>query len=345
MDPLSQAVLGASTTQFASKPYTQRQHLLKVGMIGALAGMAADLDVLIFSPYDPLLFLAYHRHFTHALVFIPIGALIVSWMLHRLYFRHRLQFKHTYLSCLIGYATHGLLDACTTYGTSLFWPFSDVRVAWNIISVIDPLITLPALALTILAGRRKSRLLAGCALGWMLFCIGIGFIQHQRAESAALALAKNRNHSAERIEVKPTFANLLLWRSIYQHDGYYYVDGVRAGIQVSAWSGQCVPVFQRDRDISWLDSNSQQAKDIERFRFFTNDYLIPWGDDQNTVADIRYSSLPHVIEPLWGIKLTPEKTPDQHVDYWISRNYTNRLNVLLSLLAGNNPEGWDCKRL
>ena len=39
--------------------------------------------------------------------------------------------------------THPLLDAHTAYGTQLFWPFSDERFAWSIISIIDPLFTLP----------------------------------------------------------------------------------------------------------------------------------------------------------------------------------------------------------
>ena len=43
----------------------------------------------------------------------------------------------------MGYATHGLLDSCTSYGTQLFWPFSDVRVAWDTMSIVDPLFTVP----------------------------------------------------------------------------------------------------------------------------------------------------------------------------------------------------------
>ena len=38
----------------------------------------------------------------------------------------------------LGILTHGFLDACTSYGTSLFWPFSSTRVSWNVISIVDP---------------------------------------------------------------------------------------------------------------------------------------------------------------------------------------------------------------
>ncbi len=131
MDPLTQGVLGATLAQSGSR----RREAVVAGALGFLAGMAADLDVLIRSPSDPLLFLEYHRQFTHSLVFIPIGALICALALHALLGRRwQLQFGRSYYYCLLGYATHALLDACTTYGTMLLWPFSDARIAWNTIS-------------------------------------------------------------------------------------------------------------------------------------------------------------------------------------------------------------------
>ncbi len=74
MDPVTQGVLGAVVTQVK----VPREQLLQGACIGALAGMAPDLDVLIRSATDPLLAIEFHRHFTHSLLFIPIGALICS---------------------------------------------------------------------------------------------------------------------------------------------------------------------------------------------------------------------------------------------------------------------------
>jgi inner membrane protein len=71
MDPVSQGVVGAAFAQTAAR----RGQLATVAWYGALGGMAPDLDVLFQSPTDPLLFLEFHRQFTHSLVFIPFGAL------------------------------------------------------------------------------------------------------------------------------------------------------------------------------------------------------------------------------------------------------------------------------
>src|SRR5512139_2370900 len=150
MDPVSQAVLGASAAQSGASAREMRA----AGLVGLLAGMAPDLDVLIRSSRDPLLFLEYHRQFTHALAFIPLGSLLVAAVLHCAFARRYLPFCRTWLFAALGYATHGLLDACTTYGTMLLWPFSDARIAWNLVSVVDPAFTLPLLALVAWAGVR-----------------------------------------------------------------------------------------------------------------------------------------------------------------------------------------------
>src|SRR5690606_13008368 len=107
----------------------------------------------------------YHRHFTHALAFVPLGALVCAAVLHR-FVRKRLRFRETYLWCFLGFASHGLLDACTTYGTLLFWPFSDVRVAFGIVAAIDPLFTLPVAALVAAAAWRNRIAYGALAVAW-----------------------------------------------------------------------------------------------------------------------------------------------------------------------------------
>ena len=114
MDPLSQGSLGAALAQSGSNP----AKIKAATLLGCFGGLAPDLDVFIFSPTDPLLFLEFHRQFTHSLVFIPLGALLVATILHR-FLGKGLRFRESYLFCLLGYATHGLLDTCTTYGTQL----------------------------------------------------------------------------------------------------------------------------------------------------------------------------------------------------------------------------------
>jgi inner membrane protein len=76
LDLLTQGLLGGTLAlSLASK-----KEVRQAAVIGFVAGLLADADILIKASNDPLLNVELHRHFTHALIFIPIGALIASFM-------------------------------------------------------------------------------------------------------------------------------------------------------------------------------------------------------------------------------------------------------------------------
>lgn len=325
MDPLSQASLGASLSQSFAKDKTRQ---ISAMVIGALAGMAPDLDVFIRSDIDPMLFLEFHRQFTHSLIFIPFGALIcalgfylvVRWLHTRSKTsRARLSFAQIYLFSFLGYATHGLLDACTSYGTQLFWPFSNERVAWNTVSIIDPLFTLPILFLCVFAALKQKPRFAQIAFVYAVLFLSLGLVQKHRAESAMHELAHTRGHQVEKSHVKPSFGNRHLWKTIYEYDGRYYVDAVKLLSGVDHFEGTSIQKLDIKRDFPWLPENSQQAKDVERFRWFSNDYLAVSNTDPNFIIDIRYSFIPNQVDPMWGVEvnkiLVDEGDLDAHVFY------------------------------
>jgi inner membrane protein len=332
MDPLTQGVLGAALPQATSAP----RYAASAGLLGLLAGMAADLDVLIQSSTDPLLFLEYHRQFTHSLVFIPVGGMICAVLLHGLIGRRRsLSFRQTWLFCTLGYATHALLDACTTYGTMLFWPFSDTRIAWNTISIIDPLFTIPLLVAALLAARRRKPLYARVALCWALVYMALGLWQRNEAVVMGNALAEQRGHSPLRLEAKPSFGNILVWKTVYETDDRFYVDAVRASLAPRVFEGASVQKLDVDRDIPWLERGSQQARDIERFRWFSNGYIARDPVYANRVIDIRYSMIPNEVAPLWSIELHPEAGREEHASYLVHRDAdAGRLTRMWSMLSG-----------
>ena len=219
----------------------------------------------------------------------------------------------------LGYGTHGLLDACTTYGTQLLWPLTDARVAWHNISVIDPLFTLPLLMFLLTSAVRRKPRLAVYGLCWALCYLGFGLVQHQRALSVAERIVSHRQHEPIRLEVKPGFANLLVWKALYEYEGRYYVDAVRVGFTPTYYPGESAAKFNAARDFPFLTPTSQQAKDIERFRWFSDDWLAIDRSDASLIVDMRYSQLPNAIKGLWGIRILPEKEVTQHVEWAVQR--------------------------
>ena len=330
MDPLSQGTVGAAFAQTAAN----KNNIAKVSIVGFLAGLAPDLDVLIQSSTDPVLFLEYHRQFTHSLIFIPLGALIVSTLIFPLV-RKSLSFKKTYVASFLGYATHGLLDACTSYGTLLFWPFSNERITWNNISIVDPLLTIPALIFLAVAIKKSRRRFSFLAVGWIVSYLALGLVQYERALSSGIKLAQSRGHSAERMTLKPSFGNLILWKSVYQYGDSFYVDAIRAGRTLTWCPGETIKIFDYQYHLPDLEKNSQQMKDIERFRWFSQDYL-GFDGDKNLVTDVRYSMVPNQIAPMWGLVIQEQQGTNEHAVWWASRDLDDEsLTLFKEMLLGD----------
>ena len=331
MDPITQGTIGALAAQASSRD----RNIAKITLVGCLAGLAPDLDVLIQSHQDPMLFLEYHRQFSHSLIFIPFGSFLVAIAVSP-FFKGSISFKTLYFASFMGYATHGLLDACTSYGTQLFWPFFTDRISWNNISIVDPLLTIPIFFLVLAALKTEKKLLSLIAVGWSLLYLTLGVIQYQRALSAAIKLAETRGHSAVSVTLKPSFGNLILWKAIYQNDNYYYVDAIRAGYSSYWCSGTTVEKFEYNLHTPLVDTESQQGRDIERFRWFSQDYL-GFDTASNLITDIRYSMLPNEVSPMWGLKVDHKKRGDEHASWWTSRELSRRqLQDFINMITGEN---------
>lgn len=317
MDPLTQGTLGAALPQAA----TGARRAAAAGGVGFVAGTLADLDVLIRSDTDPLLFLEYHRQFTHALVFVPVGGLIAAAVLWLIAGRRwGAGFGWLFLFATLGYGTHGLLDAATSYGTMLLWPFSDVRVSWSIVSVVDPLFTLPLLAGVAAAMWKRRPRYARLGLAWAALYLTLGWTQHQAALAMAEDLAAGRGHTPVRVQVKPSLGNLIVWKTVYETADRYYVDAVRPFPDGRVYAGASLPVLDAARAFPWLTEGSRQARDLERFRWFSDGFVARSDEHPNRVIDVRYSMVPNRIEGLWAIELDQDAPPDAHVRYLTDRD-------------------------
>jgi inner membrane protein len=349
MDPIAQGLFGAASALLAVPPSVTRRTRWQAVLVGTVAGMAPDLDVLIRSADNPLLSIQYHRHFTHALAFIPFGALLVAlgfWPFLK-------KFKWPYVWALLGWATHGVLDATTSYGTHLLWPFSNQRTSWSNMSIVEPFVWLLMLGTIIAAFSRFGR--RGLLVGWLLTLsyFGWGYYQWRQIDFAMQQLATQRGHQIVLSEVKPTLGNLILWRTTYvANNGQIYVDGFRRGLtgHMRFYKGATLPLLNIERDLPWLKADSVQANDLAKFTFFSAGFvaLKPYRIDmpqtalnnpnQIIVADMRYSMLPQSLEPLWGITLNPNNL-QQHVGFGVFRQHTLEIRQKFwDMLKGHGGE-------
>ena len=327
MDPITQGALGAALPQstWGKRSNLRKYHTALAGFLGMLGGMAADLDILIYSDTDPLLFLTYHRQFTHSLIFIPFGGLFVALFVHWIVGRRwQLSFWQTVILCSLGYATHALLDTTTSFGTMLLWPFIETRYSWSIISIVDPLFSLPLVLSVVMAAIYNDPRFARIGLIWALLYLGAGWFQHQGAREIAVKLATSRGHAPLRFEIKPSFGNILVWKSIYETKDKFFIDAVRAGIAPKVYEGTSVSKLNLEQDFLWLNPNSQQARDIDRFNHFSDGFSAVDPTNPNRIIDVRYSFVPNEVSALFSIELALDAGLTKHVRYQTHREQARK---------------------
>ena len=333
MDPLSHVLLGAATGQAIGGG---RRRI--AALAGAAGALLPDADVLIASGTDPLLALEYHRQFTHSIVAAPVGAVIVAALLWML-MRRRVEPARLYWPALVGYLSHIFLDACTSYGTQLLWPFTDTRFAASIVAVIDPLITLVLLVGVVLAFRSSAARPARVAVGIVVMYLSVGWIQRERAETLVASAAAQRKHVITQHEVKPTLGNVLLWRSVYQHGNDYFIDAARVGFSAPVlYTGGSIRRIQPIDLVPPLNVNSVQAADLVRFARVSDGFLARHPAVPSVIGDVRYSMLPNSTEPLWGIEVHAERE-QEHVGFRTFRDFSkDDRQRFFAMLRGVAPD-------
>lgn len=189
--------------------------------------------------------------------------------------------------------THPILDCCTTYGTQLFQPFWDYRVAFNNISVVDPLYTLPFLILLILASRwtkasprRQLYNYLGIAMStaYLMFTFYNKYQVNQIFESSL----QREGISYERFSTYPTIFNNLLWQGLAEADNAYY-----HGVYSVFDSEPRVTKFTRIPKHHELLATYEEERTVQILKWFSNGYynVSTIGDSTWHFNDLRFGSI------------------------------------------------------
>lgn len=134
MDSINQAVLGASIQGALLGRWQGRKALL----YGAMLGTLPDLDAVI-DYGDAVAEMTYHRGFSHSLFVLFSVALLLTWLVRRVYPHPGYSTQRLFATLVLVLLTHPSLDSFTSYGTQLFWPLMPTPTAWSSIFIIDPL--------------------------------------------------------------------------------------------------------------------------------------------------------------------------------------------------------------
>lgn len=230
MDSLTQIVLGAACGEAVLGKKIGNKALL----LGAIVGTIPDLDVFIgrWIYNNEIQAMAFHRGFMHSILFAIIGCFFFGWIAFKLYNTgsrvYTTSLKDWILLFFWSIFTHPILDCFTPYGTQIFAPFSDYRVAFNTISVADPFYTIPFLLCMIILmfynrknRKRKTWWKAGVFISsiYMMFTILNKFYMDTVFEKSF----KKGAISFERYSIQPTILNNILWYSVAENKTHYHL--------------------------------------------------------------------------------------------------------------------------
>lgn len=294
MDSLTQIVLGAACGEAVLGKKIGNKALL----FGAIGGTIPDLDVFIGSILygNKIQAMTFHRGFMHSILFSIIGAFIIGWLAYKLYDQgKRLEttnlrdWQRLFFWSLF---THPILDCFTPYGTQLFYPISNYRVAFNNIAVADPFYTVPFLFCLIVmmffkrnAVKRKIWLKAGIGISsiYLLFTLGnklyIDNIFEKSLGDDAIKYSRFRT--------QPTLFNSILWYGVVETDSAFYMgfySHFDSTNRIKNWQS----VLKND------PLGVSKDKDLSTLAWFSDNYYVIRKSRQDSIfkySDLRYPLL------------------------------------------------------
>lgn len=293
MDSLTQIVLGAAVGEVVLGKKIGNRAMVW----GAIAGTIPDLDVFgkfFLSSIDNI---SFHRGISHSITFSVLGAFVFGFLVHHLYeyldkqrseSQPKASLRNWQWLFFWGLFTHPLLDCFTMYGTELFAPFWDKRIAFATISVVDPLYTLPFLTCVIIASRfhrseNKRRfwnyLGIGLSSSYLLFTV---FNKYYINEIFDKAITK-QGIEAHRYLTGPAILNNILWTCMAETPDAFYTAQY-------SWFDESEIEFIRIEKNHELIKNMDDPSIQELKKFSKGYYTILSLDDKIQFNDLRFGT-------------------------------------------------------
>ena len=225
MDSLTQAALGAAI----GEAILGKKLGNKGAVIGAVIATVPDLDIALYLFYDKFEMLSIHRGYSHSILFSIAGAFLIAYLLQRIKWAKQVSYLRLWVFSWLALFTHMLLDTFTAYGTQLLLPFSNKRLGFDSINIIDPVYTMPLilglLGSLIFFKSKPSRAFfndAGIAISslYLISTLGIkAHVNHHFREELA-----EQNIAYDSLLTMPVGIASISWYGVIKADNGLYMN-------------------------------------------------------------------------------------------------------------------------
>ena len=220
MDTLTHALSGALAAR-ATAPANARISLAARVTAGFFVAAFPDID-WVLAYVSPAAYVTGHRGATHSVLLLPLWAGLLAWLCARIDRRSDATWRDYYGVCAIAVGMHILGDLITSFGTIVFAPMSDARVAWSTTFIIDPWFT--AIIVAGLAAAwtwRRSRVPATLGLAVLAGYVGVQAALHSRAVDVGLDHAHRQGLDAPRVTAVPRPVSPFNWMIVITEKDRY----------------------------------------------------------------------------------------------------------------------------
>jgi inner membrane protein len=224
MDTLTHALSGALAARATAPARASISVAARVGA-GFVACAFPDTDVVL-SLFSPVTYLTLHRGATHSIFLAPLWALLLAWLFARLHRGQQPSWRDYFGVCLLALVLHIAGDLITSFGTMIYAPFSDARVAWNTTFIID--LWFSGIIVAGLAAAwvlRRSRVPAVVGLTILAAYVGLQAVQHKRAVDFGSRYAEKQGLAGAQVSALPRPVSPFNWMVLVTDgDLYHYAN-------------------------------------------------------------------------------------------------------------------------
>ena len=191
--------------------------------------------------------------------------------------------------------THPILDCFTNYGTQIWQPFSDLRVQWSTVSVVDPLCTLPFACCLLILSRfahtdRRRTWWNWAGLAWFCGYICLYTIWHKVTVNRAFEQTlQAKGIDYQRYYTNPTIFNNIVWSGVAEGDTAYYFGLYGFNDRVPSFNR--ISTIPKRHDLLSSIPDDDRAKHF--LLWFSDGYynVQPYRGDTLQVNDLRFGLL------------------------------------------------------
>jgi inner membrane protein len=224
MDTLTHALSGALAARATAPAGARISVAARVGA-GFFACAFPDTDVIL-SVSSPVTYLTLHRGATHSIFLAPLWALLLGCLFASLRRGKPASWRDYFGVCLIALLLHIAGDLITSFGTMIYAPFSDARVAWHTTFIID--LWFSGIIVAGLAAAwvwRRSRVPAVVGFTVLLAYVGLQAVQHNRAVDFGRDYAEKHALTGAQVSALPRPVSPFNWMVLLTDgDLYHYAN-------------------------------------------------------------------------------------------------------------------------